>query len=103
MHPARPTTQPPTLSPPPQPGPDEILVSRPAARLLCNDRGHRRMGVLAEVLVTFGTFGSHWHHDAFWPEVWGRTYPLCGECWPLARDVVQHARPRLVIREVPTL
>jgi hypothetical protein len=61
------------------------------------------MGVLAEVLVTFGTFGSHRYRDAFWPEVWGRTYPLCPECWSAARDVLQHVRPHLVIREVPTL
>ncbi len=61
------------------------------------------MGVLAEVLVTFGQFGSHWNRDAFWPEVWGRTYPLCAECWLLTKDVVQHVRPQLVIREVPTL
>ena len=88
---------------PPWPGPDEIIVSRPQARLPCNDRGHRSMGILAEVLVTFGQFGSHQQRDAFWPEVWGRSFPLCGECWPATRDVVQHVRPGLVIREVPTL
>ena len=86
-----------------RPGADEVIVSRPPTRLPCNDRGHRSMGVLAEVLVTFGQLGSHRHRDAFWPEVWGRTYPLCGECWPATRDVIKHARPHLVIREVPTL
>ena len=61
------------------------------------------MGILADVLVTFGQLGSYQNRDAFWPEVWGRTYPLCDECWPATRDVVQHVRPHLVIREVPTL
>jgi hypothetical protein len=103
MDPARPTAQPAPAQDPPRPGPDEVIVSVPPARHLCNDRGHRNTGRLADVLVTFGVFGSHLRRDAFWPEVWGRTYPLCDMCWTQTLAVLQQTRPRLAIREVPTL
>ena len=88
---------------PPRPGDDDVNVTTPPASLLCNSLGHRQDGLRADVLVTFGTFGSHLRHDAFWPEVWGRTYPFCHECWQATLDAITHARPRLAIREVPTL
>ena len=80
-----------------------MIVSAAPARHLCNDRGHRNAGRPADVLVTFGVFGDHWKRDAFWPEVWGRTYPFCQDCWTQTLAALQSARPHLAIGEVPTL
>jgi hypothetical protein len=84
----------------PQPGPDEVIVSAADGRL-CNSLGCANDGQAAEVLVTFGTFGSHWERDATWPECWGRTYPMCTECWKLTCAALQRARPNLTVQAVP--
>jgi hypothetical protein len=53
---------------PPAPGYDQIAVTAPAARTVCNSREHARLGVLADVMVTFGQLGAAaWDHDAVWP------------------------------------
>ena len=83
---------------PPAPGHDQIAVTPPAARAVCNSREHTRLGVLADVVVTFGTLGTAaWASDALWPETWGHSYPMCAECWDLTRQVAQRHRPGLVI------
>jgi hypothetical protein len=83
---------------PPAPGRDQIAVTSPAARTLCHSREHARLGVLAAVVVTFGQLGTTtWGKDALWPGCWGRSYPMCGECWDTTRQVAQRARPGLVI------
>ncbi len=83
---------------PSAPGHDEIIVTTPAGRTVCNSREHARLGVLAGVVVTFGALGTAvWDNDALWPDTWGHTYPMCGECWDTTRQVAQHARPGLVI------
>lgn len=83
---------------PPAPGHDQIAVTTPAARTVCNSREHARLGVLADVVVTFGTLGTAaWDKDAVWPETWDHSYPMCSECWDLTRQVAQRRRPSLVI------
>ena len=82
---------------PPAPGHDEIIVTAPHGRALCNSRQHARLGVLAEVVVTFGELGTRWQPDAVFPDCWGHSYPMCGECWQAAREVAQARRPALVI------
>src|SRR6266851_10233816 len=82
---------------PPAPGHDQIIVTAPAARAVCHARGHARLGVLAEVVVTFGDLGTRWHPDAVFQDCWGHSYPMCGECWQAAREVAQARRPALVI------
>jgi hypothetical protein len=63
------------------PGRDEIIVTTPAGRTLCHSREHTRLGCLAEVVVTFGELGTGaWGKDALWPDSWGRSYVMCGEC-----------------------
>src|SRR5258708_29342906 len=66
---------------PPAPGHDEIIVTAPAGRQVCHSRGHARLGVLAEVVVTFGELGTRWQPDAVFQDCWGRSYPMCSECW----------------------
>jgi hypothetical protein len=83
---------------PPAPGHDEIIVTAPPARTVCHGREHARLGVLAEVVVTFGELGTAaWGKDALWPGCWGRSYPMCPECWQTTRQVAQARRPALVI------
>jgi len=85
---------------PPAPGHDEIAVTAPVARTVCNSREHVRLGVLAEVVVTFGALGTAaWDKDAFWPDTWGHSYPMCGECWDLTCQVAQRCRPGLIITD----
>lgn len=77
---------------------DEITLTVPQGRCLCNDRAHRNLGTLAEVIVTFGQLGvPGTPRDAFWPESWGRSYPMCGQCWEPTRQIAAKARPHLVI------
>jgi hypothetical protein len=76
----------------PAPGTDEIVVVKAPARTLCSSREHRRLGVLAEVVVTFGELGTAWQKDALWQTCWGRSYPLCGECWGCVRQVAEGCR-----------
>lgn len=82
------------------PGPDEVIVSAPDGRL-CNSLGCANAGRAADVVVTFGTFGSHWDRNPTWPECWGQTYPMCHECWACTRTVLQRARPDLTVRQLP--
>jgi hypothetical protein len=83
---------------PPTPGHDQIAVTAPAARTVCNSREHARLGVLADVTVTIGQLGAATSDkDAVWPETWGHTYPLCSECWEATRQIAQRHRPGLVI------
>ena len=81
----------------PRPGPDEIAVSAPADGGVCHSLEHARLGVLAEVVATFGQMGTRWSRDALWEEAWGRFYPMCGECWDATRQVAQGARPGLTV------
>jgi hypothetical protein len=82
---------------PPAPRHGEIVVAVPDGRQVCHSRGHARLGVLAEVVVTFGDLGTRWQPDAVFQDCWGRTYPMCGECWQAAREVAQACRPALII------
>jgi len=84
---------------PPHPGPDEIVLSAPAARQLCNTLQHARLGCLADVVVTFGELGTRWQRDALWQDAWGRSFPMCQECWDTARQIAQGTRPGLLITE----
>jgi hypothetical protein len=81
----------------PAPGHDEIVVTAPDGRQVCNSRGHAHIGVLAEVVVTFGDLGTRWQPDAVFPDCWGRSYAMCSECWDAARQVAQAHRPALAI------
>jgi hypothetical protein len=83
----------------PAPGLDEIAVAAPPGRCLCNSREHARLGCLAEVVVTFGELGTRWHPDALWQDCWGRSYPLCAECWDTVRQIAANRRPGLVITQ----
>lgn len=84
---------------PPVPGTDEIVVVKPPARTLCSSREHRRLGLLAEVIITFGQLGTAWQQDALWQTCWGKSYPLCGECWGCVRQVAEGRRPALAVME----
>ena len=81
------------------PGHDEIVVTAPAARTVCHSRQHARLGVLAEVVVTFGELGTKWQREALWQDTWGLSYPMCGECFDTTREIAQSARPGLVITD----
>jgi len=82
----------------PAPGPDEILLSAPAAGLVCSSREHQRAGRPAQVVVTLGPMGTaDEYRQALWLEAWGRSYPMCGPCWDATRQVAQARRPALVI------
>jgi hypothetical protein len=81
-------------------GRDEITLTTPEGRHLCNDRQHRNLGRLAEAIVTFGQLGiPGTPREAFWPECWGRSYPMCSPCWDTTRQIAAKARPNLVIRD----
>lgn len=71
----------------------------PTGRYLCNTREHASLGCLAEVIVTFGELGTRWQPDALWQDTWGRSYPLCRECWDSTRQIAQSHRPGLTITE----
>ncbi len=84
---------------PPAPGHDQITVTAPSSRTLCNTRQHARLGCLAEVIVTFGELGTKWQKDALWQDTRGHSYPMCGECWDTTRQIAHSARPGLVITD----
>jgi len=84
---------------PAAPGLDEIAVAAPPGRCLCNSREHARLGCLADVVVTFGDLGTRWEPGALWQDCWGRSYPLCGQCWDSVRAVAVERRPGLVVRD----
>jgi hypothetical protein len=80
------------------PGHDEIILTVPGAPHLCNDRAHRNQGRPAQVIVIFGQLGvPGTPRDAFWPECWGRSYPMCATCWQATRQAAARARLHLVI------
>jgi hypothetical protein len=81
----------------PLPGVDEIVLSTPQGRQLCNSRNHWLEGRLAEVVVTFGPLGGD-GPGQFWRETAGRSYPMCRQCWESTRQIAQERRPGLVIR-----
>jgi len=86
------------------PGRDEITLTTPRGRHLCNDRAHREAGRLAELIVTFGILADP-GSDAFspgalWIECWGHAYPLCAECWERTRQIAIARRPTLIIRDL---
>jgi hypothetical protein len=83
----------------PQPGTDEIILTGPEPGTVCHSLGHARIGCLAEVVVTFGQMGTRWARDALWTDSWGRSYPMCSECWDGTRAVAQGARPGLVVTD----
>ena len=83
------------------PGHDEIILTVPEGRCLCNDRQHRNLGTLADVIVTFGQLGvPGTPRDAFWPEVWGRSCPMCAACWEATRQIAAKTRPHLTITDL---
>jgi hypothetical protein len=86
-----------TEAQPPAPGHDQIIVAAAAEHTVCHARGHARLGVLAEVVVTFGDLGTRWQRDALWQDSWGHSYAMCPECWATTRQVAQACRPGLVI------
>ncbi|HUY46746.1 MAG TPA: hypothetical protein VMV92_13590 [Streptosporangiaceae bacterium] len=87
----------------PFPGRDEITLTTPLTRHLCNDRAHRNAGRPAEVIVTYGTLadpGTPAHSRSnLWPESWGRSVPMCTPCLDNTRQVVLKYRAAVVIRD----
>ena len=82
-------------------GHDEIILTAPEGRCLCHDRQHRNLGTLADVIVTFGQLGvPGTPRDAFWPEVWGRSCPMCAACWEATRQIAAKTRPHLTITDL---
>ena len=81
-------------------GSDEVITAAPDGRL-CNSLGCALAGTGADVVVTFGTFGSHWDRNPTWPECWGRSYPMCTPCWERTRTILRGARPDLTVRQAP--
>ena len=85
---------------PPQPGPDQIILSAPAGGELCSSLEHRRASAPAQVVVTLGQMGTpDEYRQALWMETWGRSYPTCPPCWEATRQVAASRRPGLVITD----
>jgi hypothetical protein len=83
-----------------QAGPDEVILTRLAAPApLCNSRACASAGRAADLLVTYGSFGSYLTRTQVWPELWGHTYPNCTPCWEQARAVLARARPALTVHQ----
>ena len=87
-----------TDSQPPAPGHDEIIMTASAASAVCHSREHARLGVLAEVVVTFGELGTRWQPDALFQDCWGRSYPMCGDA---GRRPAQSPRPAARLSSSP--
>ncbi len=87
----------------PVPGRDEIVLTAPDARALCQDREHRGAGRPARVIVSFGRLAgpaaSACGAGSLWPECWGRSFAMCAECWERTRRLAAAARPCLAIRD----
>jgi hypothetical protein len=94
--------QPPAAARPPAPGDDEILVTRPPGRALCSNREHRRLYVLAEVVITFGELGTAWQKDALWFHNWHKSFSLCRTCFDTVIAVAREHRPGLVLVDATT-
>jgi hypothetical protein len=87
--------------PRPAPGPGEITVAAPLGRPLCTALDHRQARRTAQVVVTFGAPASHNRHALF-AACWGRSYPLCAQCWHDTRHTAQAHQPGLVIHDTTT-
>jgi hypothetical protein len=79
------------------PGPGEITVATPLGRPLCTTLEHRRALWRADVVVLFGPLAS-W--AALFPGCWGRSYPLCAQCWQDTRRLAVQHHPAVVIHDV---
>jgi hypothetical protein len=84
---------------PAPPGHDEIVLTSTPGQTLCNSLEHRRLGHLAVAVVTFGELGTRWQRDALWQGNWGKSFPLCAQCWNGIRAAARQHRPHLVIRD----
>jgi hypothetical protein len=84
---------------PPAPGHDEILLTAPSGRCLCSNAEHKRLGCLADVVITFGRLGTAWAKGALWQHNWGKSFALCAGCWDTIRQIAQERRPGLVITD----
>jgi hypothetical protein len=82
----------------PAPGPDQIVLAAADGRALCYERQHQAAGQLADVLVVFGQLGTL-YVDALWQECWGRTLPMCGDCWQITCTVATARRPHLTVHD----
>ena len=91
---------------PAPPGRDEITVTAPQGRHLCNSRTCRKAGKPADLIATFGALadpGALRHsRDTLWPDCWGKSYPLCTTCWDRTREAATARRPGLIIRDTTT-
>lgn len=89
---------------PAQPERDQITLTSPRGRHLCNSREHREAARLADVIVTFGTLANPgstaFSPDALWPECWGVAYPMCSECWEVTHTVAAARHPALAVRDL---
>jgi hypothetical protein len=85
------------------PGHDEVILTTPPARQLCNSLACARAGQLADVIVTYGVLSdpgaSPFTRQALWRESWGKPIPMCATCWDSACQVAIRYRPRLTIRD----
>jgi hypothetical protein len=60
----------------------------------------RAARLLADVVVTFGELGTRQViREALWIDRWGRSYPMCSECWDTTRQITHSARPGLTITD----
>jgi hypothetical protein len=87
-----------------EPGYDEIILTAPPSRQLCNSRGCAVHGTLADVIVAYGILTDPGFRmndrGALWPRSWGCRVPMCRGCWDLTRQVAVEYRPGLVIRDL---
>jgi hypothetical protein len=86
------------MSPGPRPGRDEITVLAAGRRYHCAGLELCPASRLADVVVVFGQLGCV-PGVALWPRVWGKSLPMCGDCWAITRTVATARRPALVIRD----
>jgi len=88
----------------PQPDHDEIILSVPASGQLCNIRSCASAGRVAEVVVTYGVLANPGaaagDRSELWPESWGQSVPMCGECWEQTRLLAIERRPGLAIHDL---
>jgi hypothetical protein len=81
------------------PGPGEITVAAPLGRPLCTTLAHRQAHTRAAVVALFGPPAGQ---AALFPGCWGRSYPLCRECWHDTRRLALLHHPGLVIHDTTT-
>jgi hypothetical protein len=85
------------LPPGRRPGLDEIVVLAAEGRHDCAGLDLCQVGKPSEVLVIFGQLGTG--PDGLWPAVWGKSLPMCSNCWDITRTIATARRPQLVIRD----